>query len=300
VDPKPIDRSVQRDEMLPDIDWSRAPIGSVATTFDAPSGPLAVLSMGDLTKPRVVLVPGVTGSKEDFHFLFPELVESGYCVQSYDLAGQYESWQAGPEQLIPPKQHYDYDLFYEDLVAFIEAGRTPVHLLGYSFAGIVAQLVLVRRPDLVLSLTLLSSPPMVGQVFRGVKWIGPFSGACSPRVIAGLMKWGVINGLNKVTPGRLKFVRDRFSLTRPEGHVDIMSLMKKVPDLRAALRQASVPLAVAVGTHDLWSLRQHRRFASSIGASIAIYRTGHSPCETAPYQLSRDLLALFDKSLQTR
>ena len=41
MDPKPIDRSEQRDEMLPDIDWSRAPIGTVATTFDAPSGPLS-------------------------------------------------------------------------------------------------------------------------------------------------------------------------------------------------------------------------------------------------------------------
>ncbi|MCP1121781.1 alpha/beta hydrolase, partial [Robbsia andropogonis] len=80
--------------------------------------------------------------------MLPLFAAAGYFVQSFDMAGQYESGRAGP----PPGRAYDYDLFTDDLVAFLEAG-SPAHLLGYSFAGTIAQLALQRRPDLVRSLT---------------------------------------------------------------------------------------------------------------------------------------------------
>jgi pimeloyl-ACP methyl ester carboxylesterase len=256
-----------------------------------------VFSMGDPAHPRVVLVPGVTGSKEDFHFVFLQLVQAGYFVESYDLAGQYESHAAGPEQLDPPAERYGYELFVEDLVAFIEAGDgRPVHLLGYSFAGLVAQLVLVRRPELIASLALLSSPPLSGQSFRGVKWVGWMSWFAGGKAAAGLMRWGVESNVLKVRPGRLDFVRARFVMTRPQSHADIMRLMMRAPNLRGQLADAEVPIAVAVGVHDLWPLRMHRRFASAIGASLSIYRTGHSPCEDAPIELSANLVELYEKA----
>jgi phosphosulfolactate phosphohydrolase-like enzyme len=40
---------------------------------------------------------------------------------------------------------------------------------------------------------------------------------------------------------------------------------------------------------------RHAAFAERIGAELAIYDTGHSPCETTPHQLTRDLLALYAK-----
>jgi pimeloyl-ACP methyl ester carboxylesterase len=77
---------------------------------------------------------------------------------------------------------------------------------------------------------------------------------------------------------------------------DIIGLMRRTPDLRAELLAAPIPKLVAVGEHDLWPLETHARFAEQIGARIAVYRTGHSPCETTPHQLVRDMLALFDRS----
>ena len=38
-----------------------------------------------------------------------------------------------------------------------------------------------------------------------------------------------------------------------------------------------------------------RGLIERIGAELAIYDTGHSPCETTPHQLTRDLLALYAK-----
>lgn len=275
------------DEALPDIDWTVPPEGAERGWIEAPSGRLATLVMGDPGNPRVVLVPGVTGSKEDFALMLPLLVAEGYRVESYDMAGQYESAQAGP----PKGKHYDHRLFVRDLLFVL--GETPAHVLGYSFAGTVAQLAFLARPDLFLSLTLLSAPPQPGQGFRGVKRLGPFTGLTTGRIGAALMIWGVRNNFTHVPPKRLEFVRHRFALTRRSSVADIISLMKRAPDVRAELAAADIPKLVAVGEHDLWPLSLHAALAESIGARIAVYRTGHSPCETAPHQLVRDMAQLF-------
>lgn len=287
--------AVRLDESLPDIDWTALPAGATRGWIEAPSGRLATLSMGDPGHPRVVLVPGVTGSKEDFLLMLPLLAEAGYRVESYDMAGQYESAAAGPVNLSPPQKHYTHELFVADLIAVLKSGSTPAHVLGYSFAGTVAQLAFSQRPELFASFTLLSAPPQPGQGFRGVKRLGRFTGLATGRVGAALMIWGVRRNFTHVPPMRLQFVRDRFGLTRESSVADIISLMKRAPDVRAALAASGIPKLVAVGEHDLWPLRLHAQLAESIGATIAVYRTGHSPCETAPHELVLDLLQLYSR-----
>ena len=260
--------------------------------FDAPSGKLARVSLGSGARGRVVLFPGVTGSKEDFTLMLPLLAEAGYRVEAYDLAGQYESRDAGPENLDPPRTRYDYPLFIEDLTAVLENGASA-HVLGYSFAGLVSQLIVAERPELFATLTLLSTPPATGQVFRGVKRIGRFSSLAGPRSGASLLLWGIRNNLNRVPPQRIAFVRERFALTRRESVDDIVGLMMRMPDVADAVRAASVPTLVATGAHDLWPTEQYVAYARRIGAQVAVYETGHSPCETAPHQLVRDMLAMF-------
>ncbi|MDQ1578261.1 MAG: hypothetical protein QOE21_948, partial [Microbacteriaceae bacterium] len=142
------DEAAQRDANLPDIDWSVLPDGASGTRLDAPSGSLAVVTMGDPANPRVLLAPGVTGSKEDFSLMMPELAAAGYYVVSYDLAGQYESADAGPEHLVPPRAHDDYDLFVDDMIAMLEWCGGVANVLGYSYAATVAQIALERRPEL--------------------------------------------------------------------------------------------------------------------------------------------------------
>lgn len=281
-----------RDAAIADLDWTRPAPGSIRSTFPAPSGSLAVVSLGDPAAPRVVLVPGVTGSKEDFVLMLPILADAGYYVQTLDLAGQYESAAAGPA----PGGTFTWDLFADDLTAFLASGG-PAHLLGYSFAGTVAQLVVVRRPELVRSLTLLSTPPGVGNVFGRMRWLGPVAPFASPRVGAGLMIWGVATNKNHVPPQRLAFVRSRFASTTRQSVDDVIGLMMHTPDLRAAVRATGVPVMVAAGTHDLWAHRHHVRFAEELGAWSRTYRTGHSPCETTPHQLCADLLELYTRGL---
>ncbi|MGP4031037.1 alpha/beta fold hydrolase [Pseudarthrobacter sp. 1C304] len=288
-----VDEAARRDAALGDVDWAALPVGAVRGTFEAPSGTLATLSMGTPGNPRVLLIPGATGSKEDFVLMLPELAAAGYFVLSCDIAGQFESAAAGPENLVPPRTHYDYDLFTNDLIALLDAQDGPAHVVGYSFAAILAQLAFVRRPEKFRSLTLLSCPPEPGQAFRGVQRVGWFSGWTSPRVGAALMIWGIRSNVVHVQPGRIRFVKYRFRFTRRSSVRDIFGLMQHVPDLSAELAAAALPKFVAVGEHDLWPLALHRRFAQAIGARIAVYRGGHSPSETSPHQMSRDLIALY-------
>lgn len=291
-----LDEAISRDLALSDLNWRDLPAGAERDVFAAPSGGLARVSLGHATRGRVVLAPGATGSKEDFTLVLPLLADAGYRVEAFDLAGQYESALAGPERLSPPRASYDYDLFVDDLLAVLRSGETPAHVVGYSFAGLVAQLALVRAPELFASLTLLSTPPAVGNVFRGIKRIGRFTFLASPHRGAGLMLWGIRNNLNRVPPGRLAFVRERFALTRRDSVDDIVGLMMHMPDVADAVRDSGVPLLSAAGSHDLWPSAQHVAYAQRIGASAVIYRTGHSPSETAPHQLVRDLLTLFERA----
>ncbi|WP_241973278.1 alpha/beta fold hydrolase [Cryobacterium sp. TMT2-15-1] len=180
-----------------------------------------------------------------------------------------------------------------DLIAFLDAGSTPVHVLGYSFAGIVAELALAERPELFASLVLLGVPPQPGQAFRRVRWIGPLSRVLPPRQIAGLTIWAIVSNVNRVPLGRLAFVRRRFGVTNRHSVDEIVGLMKRMPDQRALLRRAPIPCLVAVGDRDVWPTALHREFARQIGAEIRVYRTGHSPCETTPNQLARDMPALY-------
>lgn len=292
----PLNDAVERDAALADRDWTQLPPGVTTFQFDAPSGSLAGIQAGIPGNPRVVLVPGVTGSKEDFELMLPLLGDAGFHVVAYDMAGQYQSADAGPEHLAVPQRHYDHELFVDDLLAILESVPGPAHVLGYSFAGTIAQLAYVRCPQLFLSLTLLSAPPQPGQGFRGVKRLGRISWLASGRVGAALMIWGVRRNFVHVPPGRLEFVRMRFRFTRRSSVSDIIGLMKRAPDVDASLAAAPIPKFIAVGEHDLWPSALHREFAERIGARISVYPSGHSPCETTPHQLTRDLLELYRAS----
>jgi pimeloyl-ACP methyl ester carboxylesterase len=280
------------DAAIPDPDWTMLPEGARSWRFQAPSGSIAVMSLGNPSRPRVLLLPGATGSKEDFVLLAPLIADAGYFVESYDLAGQFESAAAGP----PRGEKYSYDVFVDDLLAFIDAGAGPAHVLGYSFAGLVAQIAYARRPELFATLAFLGVPPQPGQTFRGVRWIGWLSYVLPVHAIASLLIWGIVTNQNRVPPARLRLVRLRFAYTSRRSIDDIVRLMKHAPDLRGTLAARPIRLLVAVGRHDLWPTRLQREFASSIGGQLCIYRTGHSPCETTPHQLARDLLTLYGRA----
>lgn len=102
-----------------------------------------------------LLVPGYTGSKEDFIALLEPLAEAGFRVVAVDGRGQYET--PGPVD----EAAYARPELAADVLAQAAAVRGPgqVHLLGHSLGGQIARAAVLRDAEPFRSLTLLSSGP---------------------------------------------------------------------------------------------------------------------------------------------
>ena len=131
-----------------------------AISVGTPRGSFAALTAepgtGVSERQPALLVPGYTGSKEDFLAVLVSLAAAGRGVVAIDMRGQYQSAPAATAR------DYQLDRLADDVIAVAAAiagdlGR--VHLLGHSFGGIVARQAALGGPSCFLSLTLLGSGP---------------------------------------------------------------------------------------------------------------------------------------------
>jgi pimeloyl-ACP methyl ester carboxylesterase len=295
MNPGSMSEAARLDRAIGPIDWSEWPPETERWTIDAPSGPLAAVGMGPVDGVRILLVPGMSGSKEDFVLMMPLMAASGYRVEAFDMAGQYESYAAGPENLRPPGAHYTLELFVDDLLAVLRSAATPVHVLGYSFAGTVGAQAAIIHPELFASLTLLSAPPLHGQALRGFKVLGPISPVVPGRAVGRPFIAALRHNVHHAPEDRARFVTARFDLTRADSIGDMLALMKRTPDLDAQLRATGIPLLIVAGTDDVWRDGLHGEYARRVGARLVLLDSGHSPCETAPNQVTRAMLELIER-----
>ncbi|ORT61222.1 alpha/beta hydrolase [Streptomyces sp. CB03238] len=121
-------------------------------------GDFAVLDAApaDGTEPKgtALLLPGYTGSKEDFIAMLEPLADAGYRAVAVDGRGQYET--PGPAE----QQAYAQEELARDALAQAEALDTgPVHLLGHSLGGQIARAAVLLDARPFATLTLMSSGP---------------------------------------------------------------------------------------------------------------------------------------------
>lgn len=252
---------------------------------EAPSGPLAALvgepPAGSATAPPALLVPGYTGSKEDFLPVLATLARAGHRAVSIDLRGQHES--AGPDD----RAAYTIDALAKDVTAVFDGLGGPAHLVGHSFGGLVARRAVIAgaRP---LTLTLLGSGPAalggrraeITELMRpvladgGTEAIADISAALDredPRV----------SGL----PGEVHhFLRLRWLNASPTGLLVMGEELLSAEDEVEALAGAGVPILVLHGeTDDAWLPDAQQAMAERLGARYRVVPgAAHSPaCEAA-------------------
>lgn len=111
-----------------------------------------VLGEGDHT---IVLVHGWMVSGAVYDPVIPALEGIGARVIVPDLRGAGES--------APGASGYAIDRYVEDVVAVMDAaGGGPVHMIGHSMGGQIAQVVAARHPDRVTRLALVCPVPASG------------------------------------------------------------------------------------------------------------------------------------------
>ncbi|MEU2332954.1 alpha/beta hydrolase [Streptomyces sp. NPDC013172] len=136
------------------------PAGAHAYALTTARGEFAVVdapvAAGVEPRGTALLLPGFTGSKEDFNLLHPALGAHGYRTVAVDGRGQFES--DGPHD---DESAYAQEELARDVLAQAAAvgdGR-PVHLLGHSLGGQIARAAVLLDPTPFRSLTLMASGP---------------------------------------------------------------------------------------------------------------------------------------------
>lgn len=275
------------------------PPGVRRTSIDTVRGTFAALEAlpcsGVAERSPALLVPGFTGSKEDFIAVLQTLAGAGRRVVALDMRGQYET--PGPDD----PAAYTCDALGADIGAVLETFDDQVHLVGHSFGGLVTRETVICDPAPLASYTLMSSGPAAIGGRREVE--GRVLLAALPKV--GLEHlWAtrmepdaVAKG---VPPEIVAFLRRRMftnSLTGLLGMArEVLSCPDRVDELAKVAGDAGLPVMVIYGENDDgWDPHEQAAMAGRLGArKVVIPGAAHSPAVEAPETTAAALTAFWN------
>lgn len=260
-------------------------------------GVMAALVAGpvDTPHPVVVLVPGWTGSKEDFLTLLAELAGLGRRAVAFDQRGQFET--PGPDRI----DDYSLASFAADAAALAAAvSDRPVDLVGHSFGGLVAARCAIDSPEICSSLTLMCSglaalPPdrhgELDALDAALASDGP------ARAWRTMRERDRAAGVPPLPPAIETWLERRFLTTSPASLRSMTRLLAEAPDQRGLLRTRPVPTLVLTTEHDDgWPVADQLAMAADIGAeSVVLEGLGHSPAVDDPAATARALLDFWTR-----
>ena len=282
------------------------PDGVRPTTVRTSRGSFAALEAvpvsGVCEREPALLVPGYTGSKEDFLAVLGQLADHGRQVVAIDMRGQYET-PGGSDHC-----HYGPDALaadISDIAMAVGQDDQGVHLLGHSFGGLIARQAVLAQTARISSLTLLGSGP--GSL-RGQR------ATVLRAMLAELMKAGPGGRAERIAqlweseqepqavasgvPGPvIAFLRERMLRSSPEGLVAMGKYLLGCPDQTDALAElAGAPILVLYGENDdAWAPATQNRMAKRLGAQrVCIPAAAHSPAVEAPETTASTLTAFWN------
>lgn len=242
-----------------------------------------------------LLVPGYSGSKEDFIALLQPIAGAGRAVVAIDQRGQYDT--PGPAT----HEAYTTEALGADIRAILDTLATdgPWHLLGHSFGGLVTRAALLSGCRHVCSYTVLGSGParIVGVRAKHARLLVEVVARFGPGIVAPTMQ-----RFERIKPGPkpaadvAAFVNKRYEVSSPHAFVAMARSLLTEPDRVDELAGLGVPTLVAYGENDdSWPAEVQARMADRLGAAHEVFPdAGHSPNVDVPAELVKVLLQFWD------
>lgn len=247
--------------------------GALAALVGNPPGDVEVVG-------TALLVPGYTGSKEDFLPVLAPLARAGYRSVAVDLRGQYES--TGPDD----PSAYTIEAHAKDVAELLAALGESTHLVGHSYGGLVTRQAVIAGARPVTHLLVGSGPGALPG--RRAATIPAMLELVAESGTKGLAD--VVAELEKNDPRIAAvdddvraFLNERRLLGSPVALRVMGEELLVAPDGVEALADAGVPTLVVFGEgDDAWPPQVQREMAARLGAGVvAIPAAAHSPaCET--------------------
>ncbi len=271
---------------------ARLPDGARRVTYDAAAGPLAGVELAPgQARGTALLVPGYSGSKEDFGLLLAPLAAAGWRAVALDLRGQHES--PGPED----EAAYTVDALARDVLDVVRAhGR--VHLVGHSFGGLVSRAAALADRSGLASLTLLSSGPaaLTGPRMDVLAFLPEVLASSGLEAIADASE--ALSAADPeavdVPPEVRAFQRQRWLAGSAAGLLGMAEALRSEPDRVAPLRATGLPVLVLHGQDDdAWAPAVQADMAVRLGADLVVVPGArHSPAAENP-EATASALDLF-------
>jgi pimeloyl-ACP methyl ester carboxylesterase len=248
-------------------------------TLDRPAGPIAALAAGAPEAQVVLLVPGFTGSKEDFAPILDPIAAAGLRAVAIDLPGQYES---------PGRGDFSVEALSVDVRDVAASLAARVHLFGHSFGGFVARAAAIREPARFLSVTLMDSGPfgIDGGRRDRINLLRPVlidhGLAAVYEAMSALA--GAEPGYVAPPPAIEAFQRTRLLASDPDGLLAMGNGVIDEPDRVDELAATSVPVLVLTGAEDdAFPPDVQAAMAKRLGADyVEVAGAAHSPAVENP------------------
>ncbi|NUR62026.1 MAG: alpha/beta hydrolase [Catenulispora sp.] len=258
------------------------------------AGLRAVPPEGVERRGTAVLVPGYTGSKEDFIAVLAPLAEAGYEVVAVDQRGQNES--AGPQD----PAAYTLARLADDLADVVEGlSPDPVHVFGHSFGGLVAREYALSHPGRVRSLAVFDSGPAAvpGRSAEQAKLLVAAAGFMTAEQIwAEMQKMAAAQGAPQHPDAAVRaFLKRRFEANDLGMLIGMGTAILQAPDRTDELAAAGLPLLVAAGAgDDAWPVELQKEMATRLGTELVLIEdAAHSPAAENPAATVRVLTGFW-------